>query len=58
MTDEEPLTLMIRIPRDKILWEKEDCIMADLGDPEKILQLCLAAMSNPNKGVTLMERKE
>ena len=43
--------LIISIPRNKIIREKENSIIADLGDAETILKMCLAALSNPGVGV-------
>lgn len=43
--------MYVKIPKGKIIKETDTYIMADLGDAESLLQLCLAAMSNPGQGV-------
>ena len=43
--------MFVKIPKEKIIKETDTYIMADLGDAESLLQLCLAAMSNPGQGV-------
>lgn len=43
--------MYVKIPKGKIVRETDTYIMADLGDAESLLQMCLAAMSNPGQGV-------
>lgn len=47
--------MIIRLPKEKIIKETDTYILADLGDAENLIQLCLAALSNP--GIGVMEKK-
>lgn len=49
--------MFVKIPKEKIIKETDTYIMADLGDAESLLQLCLAAMSNPGQGVMRKDRE-